>query len=230
MDANDARQLLRESGFILIEHGVSGGFQLIFLASELSRDRVAQESPLAQAKVFQDEFRQRFSVQPSQQTKDQQFSEMSFHPSQLLRVYQAMLGKSHFFGDDLEMRAGIREQLDVNGEMPVGSTRVNTATYVTLFESLTTDERLGRQRDWVRRTLDSLAQRREELLDAARRDEYHWNAVLRPAELIDFDLVALFLAGFMRPAPRDFISSAFVKHDAWTALPYRAAQTLASIG
>jgi len=59
--------------------------------------------------------------------------------------------------------------------MPVGPTRITLATYLSTFDWLAKREAqaVGGQPDGGVRVLSALAQRREELLMAARRDRFH---------------------------------------------------------
>jgi hypothetical protein len=109
------------------------------------------------------------------------------------------------------LRRAIHEALNVNATMPVGATRTPLATYLGAYDQLAKrDTQAGAVApNELKQVLNSLAQRREELLMAARRDRFHWKAMLRPAELIDFDLLALLLAGVRRGKRSRLFTGAF---------------------
>jgi hypothetical protein len=126
------------------------------------------------------------------------------------------------------LRGAIRETLNINMTMPVGVTRTTLGTYLATFDWLANRDAQAMETrpGGVERVLSALAQRREELLLAARRDRFHWKALLRPAELVDFDLLALLLAGVRRGQASAMIASAFADRDAITALPQALADAL----
>jgi hypothetical protein len=110
--------------------------------------------------------------------------------------------------------------------MPVGAARVPLAAYLATFDHLANRDVKVSPPGGTEQVLESMAQRREELLKVARQDSFHWNALARPAELIDFDLLALLLAGMKRGAS-PLPAQDFASRDALTELPFRLAEILA---
>ena len=115
------------------------------------------------------------------------FEAASFNsPRQLLNLYQAARGRRrqpHL--SSFATKAA--ERLSTSAAVMVGLTGLPTRAYLNLFNSFGANEPTQRDRDM----LFSVAIRREELLAAARSDQYHWRMMLKPAELVDLDLLAL---------------------------------------
>jgi len=109
------------------------------------------------------------------------------NPRQLLSVVQADIGVS---ADDEMERALARNRLFSAGPLAVGGTAMPLHGYLKLLDALERGD-LGRaDRD---RLFAQLVQR-EEMIAEAREDRFHWKLARRPADMIDFDLLALGLA------------------------------------
>jgi hypothetical protein len=227
-DISGGRTLLRTSGDLLLGLGLVGGLQLLYLAGTLDFEEGYSQERIDQ---FQRAYNYRTGhpeVQSISPDSLPSFDDESFRPPQLLRVYQALAGRR---GNDekwFALRNAIRDTLALNATMPVGPARTTLAIYLAAFDQLANRDSPSIQTlpRGVSQVLSSLAQRREELLIAARRDRFHWKALLRPAELVDFDLLALLIAGVRRGQASAMIETAFEGRDAMTALPQALATAL----
>lgn len=166
------------------------------------------------------------TAQDIAQDLEQVFVADSFRPPQLLRLYQALAGRRDDDRGRHGLRKDIRTTLKVNATMPVGAARMSLETYLATLDRLARRDEKAAPPGGVDQVLGALAQRREELLNAARQDRFHWHALIRPAELVDFDLLALVLAGVRRGGPSYLAAEAFAKRDPLTALPVHAAEAL----
>lgn len=231
-DFRGARRLLRESGDLFLQLGFAGGLQLHYIAGELDGD--TKERPIDEHRI--DSFARAFddqrqgkkapTAQDIAQDLEQVFVADSFRPPQLLRLYQALAGRRDDDRDRHGLRMDIRTTLKVNATMPVGAARMSLGTYLATLDRLARRDEEAAPPGGVDQVLGALAQRREELLNAARQDRFHWHALIRPAELVDFDLLALVLAGVRRGGPSYLAAEAFAKRDPLTALPVHAAEAL----
>ncbi len=78
-----------------------------------------------------------------------------------------------------------------------------------------------------RDSLIALAVRRNELVAAAQADRFHWRLLLKPAELIDFDLLALGLAAMSGGTQgADLLFEATADRGPAARLPFDAARDL----
>jgi hypothetical protein len=220
-----ARVLLRKSGSQLLQLGFSGALQLLLIADAVD----APEGETAQqVDMFAHELFREFNPEVGRRVRERKFHEESFTPPQLLRTYQGLAGRR--VGDTYEYENSlqkIREILSINASMPVGATRTPMSIYLAVFDHLT-DRETGDENlpGGYSQIISSLAQRRSELLTIARRDRFHWKALLRPAELIDFDFLAMFVAGRRRGQNFEAVTSVFAERDPLTALPLKLAIAL----
>ena len=219
-----ARELLRRSGNQLLQVGLSGGLQLLFIAGTID----GEEGEIGRRiDMFAHELSQKESPETGQRLPERQFDEESFRPPQLLRTYQGLAGRRSDDAARASLRRMIRDMLTINASMPVGATRTPVAIYLAVFDYLANREtREANLPGGFSQIIRSLAQRRAELLSVARQDRYHWKALLRPAELIDLDLLAMFVAARRRGQNFNLVTSAFAKRDPLTALPVRLAIAL----
>jgi hypothetical protein len=226
-DIVGGRSLLRQSGNLFFDLGFAGGLQLLYISGALEADENEALNLIRRFdRAFSERIRpiERAGVPPE---KASSFDDESFLSPQLLRTYQALAGRRSDDEEWFGLRRAIHEALNVNAAMPVGAARTPLATYLMTFDQLARRDGAGTfAPSWLRQTLNALAQRREELLMAARRDRFHWKAMLRPAELVDFDLLALLLAGVRRGKRSRLIATAFAARDPMTALPHTLAQAL----
>ena len=186
--------------------------KLLFLAGTLDgkEDDIGQRIDTFAHEFFQ----RRERRERSQPSTERQFDDESFRPPQLLRTYQGLAGRRSDDPKRASLRRTIREILAVDASMPVGTTRTPAAIYLAMFDYLA--DRETEDANWpggFSQIIRSLAQRRAELLSVARRDRYHWKALLRPAELIDFDLLAMCVAGRRRGQNFSVVTSAFAERD-----------------
>jgi hypothetical protein len=234
-DFDDGRMFLFRSGHLFLMLGYAGGLQLLYIAGELDAEK-EEARELDQADRFIDAFSKTFIFhQHAEQPIDSPDGEPainsdSFRPGQLLRAYQGLTGRVLRDASTSLIRGPMREALSVNSTMPIGSSQMPVSVYLAAFDWLCDRERNAKQ-DELKGYMDpmfrSIALRRQESLHAARRDRFHWTALPRPAELIDFDLLALLLAGIRRRTIPKFVEQAFLERDPVTALPYALAKSLA---
>ena len=86
-----------------------------------------------------------------------------------------------------------RELLERYGAQDVGETGMAVFRYVRVAASMGAGAHAVADDDTVNvvRAVELLGRHREERVEAARRDEFHWRLVPRPAELLDLDSVVL---------------------------------------
>lgn len=75
-------------------------------------------------------------------------------------------------------------------------------------------------------SLTGMAIRRREMIEAARTDEFHWERVQQPAELVDFDLLALGLAAATNWGAESPAFNVLAERGKAAALPFRLALDL----
>ncbi len=228
-EINEGRSLLRKSGELFFDTGFSGGLQLLYVAGALDE---SDSQPKSRINKFANAFavHDRSELQSTSADISRSFDVTSFQPSQLHRTYQALAGRHTEDEEWSSLRSTIRKRLISNASMPVGLARMTLAAYLGTFDQLT---KRGPPESksvpgGVAQVLNSLAQQRAELLMAARGDNFHWKALLRPAELIDFDLLTLLIAGVRRGQASKLIANAFAKRDPGTALPQTLAEALSA--
>jgi hypothetical protein len=226
-DNAGGRSLLQSSGDLFFRMGFAGGLQLLYIAHALDANDAGTLDRIENFhRAFNKHIENGHRDAESQDAKFQ-FSDDSFHPAQLLRAYQALTGWISEDDKWLTLRREMYDMLSVNATMPVGTARTPLAIYLQTYEQLARQEVQAAKEPsgMLKQVLNSLVQRREELLVAARRDRFHWKALLRPAELVDFDLLSLVLVGVRRGHTR-LITRAFSKRDAIIALPLTLAKAL----
>lgn len=106
-------------------------------------------------------------------------------PQQLLNLYQALRGRRNErtrFVSEIAF-----DRLRPNASATIGLSGLPLGSYLQLFDRFGSNDANSRDQD----TVFAAAIRRRDLIDAARADEFHWRMMLKPAELIDLDLVAL---------------------------------------
>ncbi len=141
-------------------------------------------------------------------------------PRQLLSLAQAAPEKS---GTGSEVRYFVQDRLFSYRTLPLGAAGTPLAQYLKVLNALITG-------DFDSKAIDSLtgmAIQRRDLIEAARTDEFHWSRVQQPAEMIDFDLLAL---GFAAATNHGADSPAFgimAERGSAAALPFRLALELA---
>ncbi|AZN70134.1 hypothetical protein D5400_01575 [Georhizobium profundi] len=111
-------------------------------------------------------------------------------PQQLLNLYQALRGRrierTHFASEVAFRR------LQVNASATIGLSGLPVGSYLKLFDRFGSNDANSRDLD----TVFAAAIRRRDLIDAARADEFHWRMMMKPAELVDLDLIALGMNAF----------------------------------
>lgn len=86
-----------------------------------------------------------------------------------------------------------RELQQRHGAREVGATGLSVVRYLHVAASMDAEmsAHTGDAPGEVVRAIELVGRRREERIDAARRDDFHWRLVPRPAELLDLDCVVL---------------------------------------
>ncbi|MBX3501642.1 MAG: hypothetical protein KF889_19550 [Alphaproteobacteria bacterium] len=108
-------------------------------------------------------------------------------PRQLLSLFQAAGGGRRRSGRASRLALPAAKRLGPSSGTEVGVTGMPLAGYLRLYDAFGTGEVSVRDQD----SLFALAMRRDEQISVARADQYHWRLLSKPAEIIDFDLIAL---------------------------------------
>lgn len=225
----EGKKLLRRSGQLLLNSGLIGGLQLLFLAGGVT----VTKSTTATLNEYEREFFERTEVLERRSVSDRthHFTEESFRTPHLLRAYQGLEGAGDKWASASDgasrgfLTQRIREVVARDGTMPIGINRVPLITYLHAFDMMVRDTSPQSDNQLLVEVLRSFARRRQEVVTAAARDTFHWRMVLRPADLIDFDLLALLLAGTIR-GNRSLIQSLLDDSDPVTSLPWSLALRL----
>lgn len=191
-----ARQLLGQSGRILLEIGVPAGASYIALSSPES----AEEVMLPYDDVIQGTGRQSTHEDFTADRRHQRpFTvEARQSPRQVFSLMQAqwlLLGRKRRLVED---EAPLRESMYVVGGYPVGSTGLSIDSYSRLTQWMMSDD-AGVKGDMpadIRNRLSTIASTRVEHLRAGMRDRWQWRLVGRPAELLDLDAIILMTIAF----------------------------------
>lgn len=141
-------------------------------------------------------------------------------PRQLLSIVQGSIGVQSPL---LLAASGARETLSAYRGLPLGAAGIPLGSYLRVLDELQTGD-LG---EHGRETLTGMAIRRRELIEVARQDGFHWRRLHYPAELIDFDLLALGLAA--QAGGEEVRQQAFVimaERGAASRLPFELAREL----
>lgn len=228
-DISDGKILLERSGQLLLDAGLVGGLQLLFLAGSSTTTK----STAATLDEYEREFFERVEVPGRRVVFDgpHHFTEESFRSPQLLRAYQGLVGGGDKWAGALDhasrrfLTKQIRETIARSGTMPIGINRAPLTTYLHAFDLMIGDVSPESANPSIMDVVRSFARRRQEVVTAAARDTFHWRMVLRPADLVDFDLLALLLAGTIR-GKGPMIQSSIDESDIVTALPWSLASAL----
>ena len=143
-------------------------------------------------------------------------------PRQLINLYQATRGGRREGGYAAALGERISKRLNPNAAMSVGMTGLPAKTYLALFDRFGTNEATKRDSD----ILLSVVVRREELLSAAQSDQYHWRMMLKPAELVDMDLLVLGLNTLEAGSGFKKVIEPLYDRGTLATLPFRLAQDL----
>ncbi|TSE14057.1 hypothetical protein C1D09_000785 [Mesorhizobium intechi] len=181
-----ARKMLANAGAEFVSIGLYVGYMLQSLVSPkrvrsgdfANEDMIARFGPAVLAEDKDGSRVREESTLPFERESRQT-------PQQLLNLYQALRGRrneSTRFVSDLASG-----RLLVNKSAAIGLSGLPVGSYLQLFDRLGSNVASSGDQD----TVFAAVIRRRELIDAARADEFHWRMILKPAELVDLDLLAL---------------------------------------
>ena len=214
-----AKSSLRDAGRQFTELGLFAGYFLISIVdpeADLSkRDKV---DPLSRFDTSDDD-------QTAEAGRDGRPFEIASRnsPRQLLSLYQAMRGGRRRSRSDARIAAKAEERLTSVSAAPLGTTGLPLKSYLSLFNTFGVNEPTQRDRD----ILFSVVTQREEMISAARNDQFHWRMILKPAELVDLDLLALGLNAIEAGSnSRESLLSSLRHGDTGGSLPFLLALDL----
>jgi len=181
-----ASELIAKAGAEFVSIGLYAGFMLQSLVSServrrgdfATEDMITRFDPTA----FTGD---REGRRPSEEDTLPFEQESRQSPQQLLNLYQALRGRRNERTRSASKRAS--DRLRVNASATIGLSGLPIGSYLQLFDRFGSNDVSERDQD----TVFAAMIRRRELIDAAREDAFHWRMMLKPAELIDLDLVAL---------------------------------------
>lgn len=224
--SEQARSLFLTAGRQWSELGIYAGYFLMSLGQQsLGQSWFEGEKNL-------DEIESSLSFdQPVEDTETKidrrQLRQMSRNsPRQLLSLYQAAGGGRRRSQRALRLARGAAKRLSPSMGSPIGTTGIPLGSYLRLYNALGSSD--VSQSD--RNSLFALAIRRDELVSAAQADRYHWRLLLKPAELIDFDLLALGITAIEAGgAARAMLFSTVGERGPAARLPFEIARDLDTI-
>ena len=195
-EATSARRYLKEAGGHFLELGLTGGSPLVVLADaknaavELKRYHHTVQGIRYQWGREEAEIR------------DRQASSMTYTARSSLRQMFSQLQADQMM-TQIDGHRSIRQEypmhqvLGRSGGYPVGNTGLSIDSYKNIADWLT-EQRNQPDRQipqFVAATLATLATTRAEHIRAAMKDNYNWEKLSRPSELLDFDsVIVMFLA------------------------------------
>lgn len=236
-DPKRARKLLGKAGVQWATLGLFAGYSLMTLADrtpwwmERRSDlgfvlrilRLQTERPEVAAERDRDETG---TVEAEAVHRQPLIVASSGSTRQLLHLYQSLAAKRDADSEIRETAALVRRRLEEAPAAPVGPTGVPLDTYLDLLDAATHGDLSGSVADSV----SGLVMRRAEQLQAARRDEYHWRLALKPAELVDFDLLAIATTSLDVRQTDEPFANRFRDRGGGVELPMRAARGLRQAG
>ena len=189
------RQRLAQAGEHLLEIGLAAGLVLISM-HDLGRGRQAlsfyretDENARRRTLGTQADAPEHGRESVGIASRNSLSSMLSVVQADLL---QAVAGAAA--GSASERREKERRELEErHGAREIGETGLSVARYLRVAETMEVKApgRPGHFSVEIVRAVELLGRRREERIDAAKRDEFHWRRVPRPAELLDLDCVVL---------------------------------------
>jgi hypothetical protein len=185
LDQKDiARLMLAHAGAEFVSIGLYAGYMLQSLVSPERIHSIADEEMIGRfgpTAFAEDSEGRRGSAKGTLPfERDSQQS-----PQQLLNLYQAIRGRRN----ERTRVAGeaASGRLRANAGAPIGLSGLPIGSYLKLFDSFGSGDVSPRDQE----TVFAAAIRRRALIEAARSDEFHWRMMLKPAELVELDLIAL---------------------------------------
>lgn len=188
------RQRLAQAGEHLVEMGLAAGLVLISMhdvgraGQALNFHRETDENARRRTMGRQADAPERGRESVRVASRNSLSSMLSVVQADLL---QAVAGAAEVEWASERRETERRELEERHGAREVGETGLSVARYLRVAESMEVNAP-GRPGDVpVEIVRALLGRRREERIDAVRRDEFHWRRVPRPAELLDLDCVVL---------------------------------------
>lgn len=229
-DIETARALLGRAGHAWSRLGLFAGYLLLCIASPRPWWQEHREDLLRIRRVLSSESP---VSEPLEITKRQRIDHPLLVSSassnrQLLDLYQSLQTSSsvslskHPSVEEVDaITAIVRTRLIEARSARIGGAQVSMAAYLALLDGI-----CRRELDWAQQeTLLSLIVMRQERLRVAREDVYRWRRMNDPANVIDFDTLALCLLAIASDSV-DQLDKSLRKRDPWVALPLTLAKTL----
>ncbi|MBB05195.1 MAG: hypothetical protein CML03_06725 [Pseudooceanicola sp.] len=187
-DADKARNLLQKAGTGFLELGLIHGAVLLELAGgPKAFSSLADYSDLIDGVRVQ----KRFDGEEERSARPLENSARTT-TSQLFALYQV-----ECLRDGLTTEGGseapFRQALDRRAGFQVGVTGLSIDSYMRMGQELINplESKLELDRPFLLRSVEAIASTRFEAIQSAMRDSYHWQRILRPSALLDFDTLVL---------------------------------------
>lgn len=209
-----AMDLFRSAGRLWAELGLYSGYFLLALAGDESNIDIGW---------IERSLDPRFDGEPPrEEDSTRRYRDRSAQsPRQLLSLIEGLGMAVESKHRRLMLLA--RKRLRPSDGVLVGTSNLPIASYLRLFDEL----RGGETSQSLHDSLLAITIQRQELIAAAQADEYHWRLTQRPAELIDFDLVALGIAAVNGgPIVQSELRAALERANAASRLPFDLAMEL----
>lgn len=219
-----AATLFAEAGDSFAELGMFVGFSLLEFSQAGGSAEWRQNRSTIDERIFR-------AMNPEGGGLDVESREQPFlrdsvnSPRQLVYLSQALT-----VGHGIEpnpLRSRVQTFLLPVAEVPLGPTGIPLGSYMKLVEEVASmNPNVPTLSRAVQETWLSAVLRRQEQLQTARTDSWHWNLLPNPADLIDFDLMAVALIGVDRAGTTAPFDQPLADRDATVSLPLRAAKLL----
>jgi hypothetical protein len=145
---------------------------------------------------------------------------------EMISALQALSATAQRTGNLEDLRRNLSEVFQ-HSPAASGSPELRSRYYFALLDRVAGDA--GPKESWsVGREASLISAIREEDLDAARADEYHWPLLLNPSDIVGFDLMLLAFAALRHGQQLDQLVEAFGGIDSPVALPFKAAVGITS--
>lgn len=222
-DADKARDLLQKAGSGFLELGIIHGAVLLELSggpkavSSLADHSDLIDGVRSQKRLEGEEERITRPLENSARTTT----------SQLFALYQVECLRDGLSSKE-SSEVPFRQALERRAGFQVGVTGLSIDSYMRMGQELINplERKLGLDRPFVLRSVETIASTRFEAIQSAMKDSYHWQRILRPSALLDFDtlvLGTLALSSDFGLGPFDRLLSDEVPY---LSAPIRAAQLL----
>jgi hypothetical protein len=222
-DADKARDLLQKAGSGFLELGIIHGAVLLELSggpkavSSLADHSDLIDGVRSQKRLEGEEERFTRPLENSARTTT----------SQLFALYQVECLRDGLSSKE-SSEVPFRQALELRAGFQVGVTGLSIDSYMRMGQELInpSERKLELDRPFVLRSVETIASTRFEAIQSAMKDSYHWQRILRPSALLDFDtlvLGTLALSSDFGLGPFDRLLSDEVPY---LSAPIRAAQLL----